>query len=45
MATLNKQLTAPRVMILIKYTVVCNMPFLMYTFFIFLTLNLLGENN
>ena len=40
-----KQLTAPRVMILTKYTVVCNMPFLMYTFFIFLTLHLLGENN
>ena len=32
-------------MILTKYTVVCNMPFLMYIFFIFLTLNLLGDNN
>ena len=41
----SKQLTEPRVMILTKDTVACSMPFLMYTFFIFLTLNLLGDNN
>ena len=43
-ATLNKQRTAARVIILIKYTVVCDMPFNV-NFFNFLTLNLLGENN
>ena len=32
-------------MILTKYAVVCNMTFLMYTFFIFLTLHLLRDNN
>ena len=42
-ATLNKQLTAPRVNILTKYTVVCNMPFNVHLFFP--ALNLLGENN
>ena len=31
-ATLNKQLTATRVIILIKYAVVCNMPFNVHLF-------------
>ena len=34
-ATLNKQLTAPRVIILTKYTVVCNMPFNEHLFLFF----------
>ena len=37
--------TAPRVIILTKYTVVCNMPFNVYLFYFPDFLNLLGENN
>ena len=33
-ATLNKQLTAPRFIILTKYTVVCNMPFNGHLFYL-----------